>query len=68
MYVNFTVADKSNQIKSIVFLDSNENKMRRTNYTHTKQTHTNTHSIWVVGVIISTSYASREAYVVRECN
>ena len=37
MYVNFMVADKSNQIKSIVFLDSNENKMRSIS------THTHTH-------------------------
>ena len=47
MYVNFMVADKSNQIKSIVFLDSNENKMRSIS------THTHTHNIWVVGGIKS---------------
>ena len=36
------------QIKSIVFLDSNENRMWSTNYTDTKQTHTHTQSIWMV--------------------
>ena len=47
MYVSFMIADKSNQIKSIVFLDSNENKMRSIS------THTHTHNIWVVGGIKS---------------
>ena len=44
MYVNFTVADKSNQIKSIVFLDSNEKQnVKHKLHGHKTNTHTHTH-------------------------